>query len=152
MLSRATKIQIIQIRQRRISVTTDFLKCLLIGVRGEFFASQFGPAFLRGQTISYVITVPTIWTEPAKDLTRKVAEKAGIPEGSLWLSTEPEASVQLFAIEPISIPGIVCDAGACEENLKTKMARRKASHGLKMSNMRSIPMTRKTRRRITEFH
>ena len=97
--------------------TTDYLKCLLKWVREEYFPSQFGPAVLRGQTISYVITVPAIWTDPAKDLTRKAAQKAGIPEGSLQLITEPEAAALYCASlchRADLTPGnrfIVCDAG-----------------------------------------
>jgi hypothetical protein len=70
----------------------DYLKCIVAYVREQFFPRQFGPAFLRGQTISYVITVPAIWKDSAKDLTRQAAEIAGIPRESLKLITEPEAA------------------------------------------------------------
>lgn len=70
----------------------DYLKCITTYIREQFFPRQFGAAFLRGQSISYVITVPAIWEDSAKNLTRQAAERAGIPPDSLKLITEPEAA------------------------------------------------------------
>jgi hypothetical protein len=75
----------------------DYLKCITTYLREQFFPRQFGPAFLRGQMISYVITVPAIWADSAKDLTREAAEKAGIPHKDLKLITEPEAAALFCA-------------------------------------------------------
>jgi hypothetical protein len=76
---------------------TDYLKCITTYIREQFFPRQFGPAFLRDQTISYVITVPAIWKDSAKDLTRDATQKAGIPPKSLELITEPEAAALFCA-------------------------------------------------------
>ncbi|XP_061164556.1 heat shock 70 kDa protein 12B-like [Saccostrea echinata] len=42
--------------------------------------------------ILWVLTVPAIWEEPAKQFMREAAEKAGIEGGNLLLALEPEAA------------------------------------------------------------
>ncbi|XP_052083294.1 heat shock 70 kDa protein 12B-like isoform X6 [Mytilus californianus] len=42
--------------------------------------------------IRWVLTVPAIWTDAAKQFMRKSAEKAGIPDENLLLALEPEAA------------------------------------------------------------
>ncbi|VDI52483.1 Hypothetical predicted protein [Mytilus galloprovincialis] len=42
--------------------------------------------------IQWVLTVPAIWTDAAKQFMRKSAVKAGIPEDSLKIALEPEAA------------------------------------------------------------
>jgi len=67
--------------------------------------------------IAYVITVPAIWKDSAKALTRQAAEQAGIPKKDLDLVTEPEAAALYCAtlcVEADLQDGdrfIVCDAG-----------------------------------------
>jgi Hsp70 protein len=97
--------------------TAYYLKCILDYVRDEYLPSRYAANFLRNQKISYIITVPAIWTDVAKDLTRKAAVRAGIPNSSLDLITEPEAAALYCA----TIGGemdlregdkfLVCDAG-----------------------------------------
>lgn len=97
--------------------TTDYLTSVLKFVRDEYFPSKYGNTFLRNQQLSYVITVPAIWKDAAKNLTRQAAVRAGIPEAKLELITEPEAAalycatiggeVDLRAGERF----LVCDAG-----------------------------------------
>jgi hypothetical protein len=70
----------------------DYLKCIYRYINEEFCPNHFGPSFLRGLKILYVVTVPAIWEECAKDLTKKAAEKAGFPKAALHLMTEPEAA------------------------------------------------------------
>jgi molecular chaperone DnaK (HSP70) len=95
----------------------DYLKCLVTYIRERFFPSEYGPAFLGGQTISWVITVPAIWKDGAKDLTRKAAEKAGIPGRNLELITEPEAAALYSAslCPQVDLKSgdrfLICDAG-----------------------------------------
>ncbi|XP_056004991.1 heat shock 70 kDa protein 12A-like isoform X2 [Ostrea edulis] len=43
-------------------------------------------------SIMWVLTVPAIWDEPAKQFMQEAAEKAGIPRASLLLCLEPEAA------------------------------------------------------------
>ncbi|XP_021367114.1 heat shock 70 kDa protein 12B-like [Mizuhopecten yessoensis] len=42
--------------------------------------------------VRWVLTVPTIWTDPAKQLMREAAEKAGLDKRQLILCLEPEAA------------------------------------------------------------
>lgn len=66
----------------------------------------------------FVLTVPAVWSDAAKDATLKAAEKAGMgARGELKLISEPEAAAvyTLKAIQPnhlkIGDNFIVCDAG-----------------------------------------
>jgi len=75
----------------------DYLTCVHKFVKDEFLPRQFSGIFLRNQQISYVITVPAIWTDAAKALTRQAALKAGIPGDKLVFITEPEAAALFCA-------------------------------------------------------
>ncbi|XP_069136855.1 heat shock 70 kDa protein 12B-like [Argopecten irradians] len=44
------------------------------------------------EDIQWVLTVPAIWTEPAKQFMRDAARKDGIPANQLMLALEPEAA------------------------------------------------------------
>jgi molecular chaperone DnaK (HSP70) len=82
-----------------------------------YFPNKFGDEFLRNQKLSYVITVPAIWKDSAKDLTRQAAVRAGIPENRLELITEPEAAALYCATyyEKVDLRAgdcfLICDAG-----------------------------------------
>ncbi|OWF47855.1 Heat shock 70 kDa protein 12A [Mizuhopecten yessoensis] len=45
--------------------------------------------------IRWVVTVPAIWTDPAKQMMREAAEKAGIARNQLILALEPETASML---------------------------------------------------------
>ncbi|XP_061185642.1 heat shock 70 kDa protein 12B-like [Saccostrea echinata] len=47
---------------------------------------------VKDEDIFWVLTVPAIWSEPAKQLMRAAALEAGIPGESLTLALEPEAA------------------------------------------------------------
>ncbi|XP_060556338.1 heat shock 70 kDa protein 12B-like [Ruditapes philippinarum] len=47
---------------------------------------------IRESEIQYVMTVPAIWNERAKQFMRRAANKAGIPNNFLTLALEPEAA------------------------------------------------------------
>nr|XP_022309127.1 heat shock 70 kDa protein 12B-like [Crassostrea virginica]XP_022309128.1 heat shock 70 kDa protein 12B-like [Crassostrea virginica] len=53
---------------------------------------------VRSDDVFWVLTVPAIWSEPAKQLMRVAAIEAGIPSESLTLALEPEAAA-LFTKE-----------------------------------------------------
>ena len=78
---------------------------------------QYGQGFLRNQQISFVITVPAIWKDSAKSLTRQAAVRAGIPDRKLELITEPEAAALYCATicREVDLRDgdrfVVCDAG-----------------------------------------
>jgi molecular chaperone DnaK (HSP70) len=73
--------------------------------------------YLENQRTSYVITVPAIWSDDAKNLTRLAATRAGIPGDKLNLITEPEAAALYCATmcEELDLRQgdrfLVCDAG-----------------------------------------
>jgi molecular chaperone DnaK (HSP70) len=100
-----------------VDYAADYLTCIHKYVKDVFFPRQFGSVFLRNQQISYVITVPAIWKDAAKALTRQAAVRAGIPERKLELITEPEAAALYCATichEVDLTDGdrfLVCDAG-----------------------------------------
>jgi hypothetical protein len=100
-----------------VDFAADYLKCVHKYVTDIAFPRQFGETFLRGQQISYVITVPAIWKDSAKSLTRQAAERAGIPSRKLELITEPEAAALYCATisREVDLKNgdrfLVCDAG-----------------------------------------
>ncbi|GFN20290.1 Hsp70 family protein [Aspergillus tubingensis] len=77
---------------------------------------RFGPA-AEQMEMKYVLTVPAIWSDKAKDATLKAASRAKIPQKDITLVSEPEAAALycLNAIQPNSIENndvvVVCDAG-----------------------------------------
>jgi len=95
----------------------DYLTCINEFVKKVYMPKQFGPAFLNNLQLSYVITVPAIWKDSAKALTRQAAEQAGIAKKDLYLVTEPEAAALYCATLCVEADlrdadrFIVCDAG-----------------------------------------
>ncbi|KAI2828403.1 hypothetical protein CBS11852_10300 [Aspergillus niger] len=77
---------------------------------------RFGRA-AEQMEMQYVLTVPAIWSDKAKDATLKAASRAKIPQKDITLVSEPEAAALycLNAIQPNSIENndvvVVCDAG-----------------------------------------
>ncbi|VDH95526.1 Hypothetical predicted protein [Mytilus galloprovincialis] len=51
--------------------------------------------------IKWVLTVPAIWSDPAKQFMRTAAEQADIPHSSLTLAYEPEAAALYCRLLPI---------------------------------------------------
>jgi len=101
-----------------LDFAADYLTCVHKYVMESYFPNKFGALFLsKNQQISYVITVPAIWKDAAKDLTRKAAVRAGIPERSLELITEPEAAALYCATvcQEVDLTDgdcfLICDAG-----------------------------------------
>jgi len=111
-----------------VDYASDFLKCLLSYVKESCLPEQLTADFLRNQPISYVLTVPAIWSDNAKALTREAAERAGIPPDRLELVTEPEAAALFCATKNLEMglqPGdrfMVCDAGGGTVVLSPKTA------------------------------
>jgi hypothetical protein len=100
-----------------IDIAADYLALVGDFVINNVLKSQYGEDFLKNQQISYALTIPAIWSDKAKDATRQVAEKAGIPMDRMILITEPEAAAQYCATTCLEVnlrPGdhfLVCDAG-----------------------------------------
>lgn len=100
-----------------VDFATDYLTCIYKYLHEEAFPRQFGASYLDGLQIAYVITVPAIWNDSAKSLTRQAAERAGIPHSKLELITEPEAAALYCATISKQVDlavgnrFMVCDAG-----------------------------------------
>lgn len=101
-------------------LTTDYLKVLRCHAE-EMVSKVVVEAVLRRTPIEYVITVPAVWKEKARDLTAKCAVDAGMgSEGKLHIVSEPEAAA-IYAISKfkeintgalaIGDTFVLCDAG-----------------------------------------
>jgi hypothetical protein len=84
----------------------------------ETLTRRYGETFMSLTKVQFVLTVPAVWSDSAKDATLKAAEKAGMGKRhELQLISEPEAAAvyTLKAIQPnhlqIGDNFIVCDAG-----------------------------------------
>jgi molecular chaperone DnaK (HSP70) len=99
-------------------IVADYLESVLTYVRTQSLPKRFGFRFLEKLTVSYVLTVPTIWNDRTKFSTRKAAVRAGIPEESLVLVTESEAAALFCATtcRDLNVNDgdcfLVCDAGS----------------------------------------
>lgn len=103
-------------------LTIDFLKELLKCLEKSVDDLMGAGSFELIQR-EYVITVPAIWSEPAKDLTRFCAQKAGM--GNVKLITEPEAAM-VYALQEMQAGEftvgdtfMICDAGGGTVDLIT---------------------------------
>jgi hypothetical protein len=98
-----------------LDFASEYLSAIHAYFLNDYVPGIYGPAFLQGQRVSYVITVPAIWTHKAKDLTRKAAERAGITD--LEFVTEPQAAALYCATISKEVDlrvgdrFLVCDAG-----------------------------------------
>ncbi|KAF2027542.1 actin-like ATPase domain-containing protein [Setomelanomma holmii] len=84
----------------------------------ETLTRRYGETFMSLTKVQFVLTVPAVWSDAAKDATLKAAEKAGMGKRhELQLISEPEAAAvyTLKAIQPnhlaIGDNFVVCDAG-----------------------------------------
>lgn len=106
------------------SVVTDYLRALVDHVL-KTLRNQVGVA-LDSMEITYVITVPAIWSDQAKARTLTCAEKAGLGESSkVHIVSEPEAAAihTLKATNPhrlnVDDTIVICDAGGGTVDLIT---------------------------------
>ena len=101
-------------------LTTDYLSALHIHVE-RMLERSIVKAILRRTQREYIITVPAIWSEKARDLTAKCAADAGMGlQDKLHIVSEPEAAAT-YAISKfkeinsgdlkIGDTFVVCDAG-----------------------------------------
>ena len=79
-------------------LTTHYLKALLQHAESMLEQNHVFEAVLRRTQREYVITVPAVWKEKARDLTAKCAVDAGMgSEDDLHIVSEPEAAA-MYAI------------------------------------------------------
>lgn len=79
-------------------VTAKYLEELVGHVKG-ILKRRFGPV-ADEMDLKFVLTVPAIWSDKAKDVTLRSAVWAGIPADKLSLLSEPE-SAALYALRTI---------------------------------------------------
>jgi len=78
---------------------------------------RYGEAFMNSTRVRFVLTVPAIWSDAARDATREAASHAGIKKDDIIMISEPEAAAvyTIKAIQPnhlhIGDNIVVCDAG-----------------------------------------
>ncbi|RMZ24418.1 hypothetical protein D0859_11529 [Hortaea werneckii] len=84
----------------------------------EMLARRYGESFLSTTKVEFVLTVPAVWSDAAKNATLQAAERAGMgSRHELKLISEPEAAA-VYTLKTIQPSGlkvndnfIVCDAG-----------------------------------------
>lgn len=98
-------------------LVTDYLKALQEHV-SQVLQQKLTNAVLHRNRVSYIITVPAVWSAMAQAKTRQCAEAAGMGRGeSLYIISEPEAAAMyaLDAMSPHDLEKgdtfVVCDAG-----------------------------------------
>ncbi|RAL01421.1 Hsp70 family protein [Aspergillus ibericus CBS 121593] len=102
-------------RKTAIDLAGQYLEQLVLHTE-TILQRRFGTA-VQGMEMRYVLTVPAVWSDKAKDATLKAALKAGISPQNVSLVSEPEAAALhcMGVIQPNSIQDgdvvVVCDAG-----------------------------------------
>jgi molecular chaperone DnaK (HSP70) len=102
---------------RPLDYATDYLREVRKYIIDHVFPRDFGQSFLDHQQIKYVLTVPAIWNDKAKDLSRRAAVNAGFTEDDLTMVTEPEAAALYCSTlcHEVNLNNgdcfLICDAG-----------------------------------------
>ena len=73
-----------------VDLSADYFRCLY-GYVQMVLQNTYGDKYLSTQSLSYVITVPALWTDRSKALTLRAASEGGF-NGKVTLVTEPEAA------------------------------------------------------------
>ncbi|THY76437.1 actin-like ATPase domain-containing protein [Aureobasidium pullulans] len=90
--------QLKQIGRGAVEATADFLDKLKTQAL-EALDKRYGKAFMATTKIDYILTVPAVWSDAAKDATLRAAEMAGLHKSrNLQMITEPEAAA-LYALK-----------------------------------------------------
>lgn len=90
-----------------VEVSGEYLRKLVSNVK-EVLKRRFGEAF-GSMEMRFILTVPAVWSDKAKDATWKAAVRAGISASDISLVSEPEAAALycLRKIEPNSVTVIL---------------------------------------------
>jgi molecular chaperone DnaK (HSP70) len=112
-----TAAQLRQSQKTVMEAVSDFLTQIYNHTM-ETLSRRYGETFMGMTKVQFVLTVPAVWSDSAKDATLKAAERAGMgSKGDVNLISEPEAAAvyTLKAIQPNNLSVgdnfIVCDAG-----------------------------------------
>ena len=82
-----------------VDAAADYLKKLFSHAKSILDDQGIG-SLVQSWDVQYILTVPAVWSDKAKDLTIQAACLAGIPKASLYLLSEPEAAA-VYAIRTI---------------------------------------------------
>ncbi|KAJ5766687.1 actin-like ATPase domain-containing protein [Penicillium nucicola] len=113
--SLASKSLLAEHSKNAVQVSGEYLGHLVLHVR-DTLQRRFGDA-AKSMDLKFVLTVPAVWSDKAKDATLRAAILAGINSQQISLVSEPEAAAlhSLRTIQPNSITKddvlVVCDAG-----------------------------------------
>jgi molecular chaperone DnaK (HSP70) len=100
-----------------MDAVTDYLKKIYEHTM-ETMVRRYGESFMKTTKVDFVLTVPAIWSDAAKNATLQAAERAGMgSRHELKLISEPEAAA-VYTLKTIQPGGlrvgqnyVVCDAG-----------------------------------------
>jgi molecular chaperone DnaK (HSP70) len=101
--SLATKSLLEKHRKNAVQVAGDYMGQLMRQV-AELIQRRLGVT-ADDNAIQFVLTVPAVWSDKAKDATLRAAIRAGAPAQGISLVSEPEAAAlyALRAIQPNSV-------------------------------------------------
>lgn len=85
-------------KKSAISASGEYVGMLVAHAK-NILMLRFGSA-LQTMNLQFVMTVPAVWSDKAKDTMMQVACLAGIPNADLFLVSEPEAAA-VYAIRTI---------------------------------------------------
>lgn len=94
----ASQAVIERLKKSPVEVCGEYLKMLVEHAR-EILNRRFRSA-LDSMELHYILTVPAVWSDKAKDATLQAACLANIPKSNLTLLSEPEAAA-VYAIRTI---------------------------------------------------
>ena len=107
--------QLAKSEKEATEVVADYLREIYKHTQFELI-KRYGELFLETTSIQWILTVPAVWSDAAKDATLTAAKQAGMGP-DLKLISEPEAAAvyTLQAVQPQGLlPNdnfVVCDAG-----------------------------------------
>ncbi|XP_069123377.1 heat shock 70 kDa protein 12A-like [Argopecten irradians] len=90
-------------------IFSESIGCLVRKAVSQINRARHKTSQLSEKDITWVLTVPAIWNEPAKQFMREAAVKAGIDKDKLMLALEPEAAALYCRYLP-------CTSGGKDEN------------------------------------
>ncbi|EWC48311.1 hypothetical protein DRE_07770 [Drechslerella stenobrocha 248] len=112
-----TAAQLRKYNKNVVDAVSDYLTAIYKHTM-DTLGRRYGDSFMQSTKVEFVLTVPAVWSDAAKNATLQAAERAGMGNRhDLRLISEPEAAAvyTLKAIQPnhlkVGDNFIVCDAG-----------------------------------------
>ncbi|KAG9521362.1 actin-like ATPase domain-containing protein, partial [Aureobasidium melanogenum] len=121
--------QIANTGKTAVEVAADFLGLLKNHILQDM-KRRYGSVLIENTDIEWILTVPAVWSDTAKDATLRAAKMAGLgASSSLTLVTEPEAAAiyALKVLEDFTLRvgdhHIICDCGGGTVDLISYVAK-----------------------------